>query len=137
MAINWSEFTVAELRGRASEEAFRSAGRHIVELDGPHEDEWSLYATITLDDGQELETILHHRAGKPLSGECSCAPGRAGVFCSHLVWIGLTHLGLDAPPEAVVAGRTTLDGTRAARVALLAGLSREELDAIGGGDEQD
>jgi hypothetical protein len=30
-----------------------------------------------------------------------------------------------------------LDGTRASRVALLAGLSREELDAVGGVDEED
>lgn len=30
-----------------------------------------------------------------------------------------------------------LDGTRASRVALLAGLSREELEALGGVDEED
>ncbi|WP_202511695.1 hypothetical protein [Streptomyces sp. SID3343] len=30
-----------------------------------------------------------------------------------------------------------LDGTRAARVALLAGLTREQLDAVGGVDEKD
>jgi hypothetical protein len=30
-----------------------------------------------------------------------------------------------------------LDGTRASRVALLAGLSREQLDAVGGVDEKD
>lgn len=107
MTIDWAEFTVAELRDRAGEEAFRSAGTHIVDMDGPHEDEWSLYTTITLDDGQELETILHHRAGKPLSGDCTCAQARTGAFCSHLVWVGLTHLGLDTPPTVALAAETT------------------------------
>jgi hypothetical protein len=107
MTIDWAEFTVAELRDRAGEEVFRSAGAHILDVDGPHEDEWSLYTTITLDDGQELETILHHRAGKPLGGDCTCALARTGAFCSHLVWVGLTHLGLDAPPGAALAAETT------------------------------
>jgi hypothetical protein len=98
MTIDWAEFSVAELRARAGEEAFRSAGAHVVDMDGPHEDEWSLYSTITLDDGQKLETILHHRVGKPLSGDCNCAQADRGAFCSHLVWVGLTHLGLDTPP---------------------------------------
>jgi uncharacterized Zn finger protein len=69
-------------------------------MDGPHEDEWSLYATLTLDDGRELETILHHRAGKPLDGDCTCPSARTGTLCSHLVWVGLAHLGLDAQPQA-------------------------------------
>ena len=101
------EFTVAELRARAGAKAFNSAGEGIADMDGPHEDEWSLYSTITLDDGQELETILHHRAGKPLSGDCSCPKARGGAFCAHLVWVGLTHLDLDAPPGAALDAETT------------------------------
>jgi hypothetical protein len=54
-------FTVADLRSRAGEEAFRAAGEHVVAIEGPDEDEWSLYATVRLDDGRTLETILHHR----------------------------------------------------------------------------
>jgi hypothetical protein len=104
---DWAEFTVAELRERAGEQAFRSAGQGIADMDGPHEDEWSLYSTITLDDGQELETILHHRAGKPLSGDCSCPQAHGGTFCTHLVWIGLTHLGLNTPPNAALDAETT------------------------------
>jgi hypothetical protein len=73
MTIRGAEFTVAELRDFAGDDAFMSAGAHVVAMDGPHEDDWSLYATITLDDGRQLETILHHRAGKPLSGDCTCA----------------------------------------------------------------
>lgn len=96
-----TEFSVAELHARAGDEAFQTAGQQIREIDGPHEDEWSLYTTITLDDGQELETILHHGAGKPLNGDCTCPEGRAGLFCSHLVWVGLVHLGLvTRPPPA-------------------------------------
>jgi hypothetical protein len=106
MTIDSAEFTVAELGDRAGEEVFRSAGAHIVDVDGPHEDEWSLYTTITLDDGQQLETILHHRAGKPLDGDCTCALARTGAFCSHLVWVGLTHLGLEVPPGAAPAAET-------------------------------
>jgi hypothetical protein len=68
-------FTVADLRSRAGEEAFRAAGEHVVAIDGPDEDEWSLSATIRLDDGRTLETILHHRVGGPLDGECDCPPG--------------------------------------------------------------
>jgi hypothetical protein len=75
-------------------------------MDGPHEDEWSLYTTIVLDDGRELETILHHRAGKPLDGDCTCTAANAGAYCSHLVWVGLTHLGLTAPPPAALAAET-------------------------------
>ena len=55
-------------------------------IDGPDEDEWSLSATIELDDGRTLETILHHRVGGPLDGECDCPQALAGSFCSHLVW---------------------------------------------------
>lgn len=105
-----AEFTVAELRSRAGDEVFHSAGEHIVEIDGPHEDEWSLYATITLDTGQELETILHHRAGKPLSGDCNCSRGRAGVFCSHLVRVGLIHLGVDSAPTIALAAEAAPSG---------------------------
>ena len=76
-------------------------------MDGPHEDEWSLYTTITLDDGQQLETILHHRAGKPLSGDCTCPGTRTRDLCSHLVWVGLTHLGLNAPPGEALAAETS------------------------------
>jgi hypothetical protein len=39
-------FTVADLRSRAGEEAFRAAGEHVVAIDGPDEDEWSLSATV-------------------------------------------------------------------------------------------
>jgi hypothetical protein len=106
MTINWAEFTVAELRGRAGEHVFQSAGADIVDMDGPHEDEWSLYATVSLEDGQQLETILHHRAGKPLSGDCTCPHAGPQALCSHLVWVGLTHLGLDAPPGAALTAET-------------------------------
>jgi len=101
-----AEFTVAELRERAGQDAFGSAGADVVGMDGPHEDEWSLYATLTLDDGRGLETILHHRAGKPLDGECTCPSAGAGTLCSHLVWVGLAHLGLDARPQAALAAET-------------------------------
>ena len=99
-------FTVADLRIQAGDEAFRAAGEHVVEIDGPYEDEWSLYATIRLDDGQTLETILHHRAGGSLDGECDCSQGLARSFCSHLVWVGLTHLGIDSPPAVALAAET-------------------------------
>jgi hypothetical protein len=102
----WAEFTVAELRERAGDDAFQSAGQGIAGMDGPHEDEWSLYSTITLDDGQELETILHHRAGTPLSGDCTCPQAHGRAFCTHLVWVGLTHLGLDAPPGVELDAET-------------------------------
>jgi hypothetical protein len=104
--IAWTEFTVAELRDRSGDEAFQSARQGIVDMDGPHEDEWSLYSTITLDDGQELETIPHHRAGKPLSGDCTCPQAHGGAFCAHLVWVGLNHLGLNAPPGAALDAET-------------------------------
>jgi hypothetical protein len=99
-------FTVADLRSRAGEEAFRAAGEHEVAIDGPDEDEWSLYATIELDDGRTLETILHHRAGGPLDGECDCPQGLAGSFCSHLVLVGLAHLGVDEPAAVALAAET-------------------------------
>lgn len=88
-------FTVADLRSRAGDQAFQAAGEHVVAIDGPDEDEWSLYATIELDDGRRLETILHHRAGGSLDGECDCPQGQAGRFCSHLVLVGLAHLGVE------------------------------------------
>jgi len=103
-------FTVADLRAQAGDEAFRAAGEHVVEIDGPYEDEWSLYATIRLDDGRTLETILHHRVGGSLDGECDCSQGLARVFCSHLVWVGLTHLGVDSPPVAALAAETASAG---------------------------
>jgi hypothetical protein len=78
----------------------------VAAIDGPYEDEWSLYATIELDDGRTLETILHHRVGGSLAGECSCSQGLAGIFCSHLVWVGLAHLGLDSPAAAALAAET-------------------------------
>jgi hypothetical protein len=99
-------FTVADLRRRAGDQAFRAAGEHVVAIDGPYEDEWSLYATIGLDDGRTLETILHHRVGGSLDGECDCSQGPAGVFCSHLVWVGLAHLGIDSSPAAALAAET-------------------------------
>src|SRR6266540_7158349 len=37
-------------------------------------------------------------------------PGLAGVFCSHLVRVGLAHLGVDAPPAAALAAETTPAG---------------------------
>src|SRR6266545_666680 len=61
-------FTVADLRSQAGDEAFLAAGEHVVAIEGPDEDEWSLYATIELDDGRTLETILHHRVGGSLDG---------------------------------------------------------------------
>jgi hypothetical protein len=103
-------FTVADLRSRAGEEAFRAAGEHVVAIDGPDEDEWSLYATIELDDGRALETILHHRAGGPLDGECDCPQGLARSFCPHLVLVGLAHLGIDAPAAAALAAETAPAG---------------------------
>src|SRR5215207_9330743 len=103
-------FTVADPRTRAGEEAFRAAGEHVVAIDGPDEDEWSLSATIELDDGRTLETILHHRVGGPLDGECDCPQALAGSFCSHLVWVGLAHLGVDAPAAAALAAETTPAG---------------------------
>jgi hypothetical protein len=99
-------FTVADLRSRAGDEAFRAAWEHVLAIDGPDEDEWSLYATIELDDGRTLETILHHRAGGSLDGECDCPQGLAGSFCSHLVLVGLAHLGVDAPAAAALAAET-------------------------------
>jgi hypothetical protein len=100
-----ASFTVANLRSQAGEETFRAAGEHVVAIDGPDEDEWSLYATIELDDGRTLETILHHRAGGPLDGECDCPQGLAGSFCSHLVLVGLAHLGIDSPAAVALAAQ--------------------------------
>jgi hypothetical protein len=99
-------FTVADLRSRAGDQAFRAAGEHVVAIDGPYEDEWSLYATVRLDDGRTLETILHHRVGGSLDGECGCAQGLAGSFCPHLVWVGLAHLGVDSPAAAAPVAET-------------------------------
>ena len=122
MPMYQAEFTVAELRERAGQDAFGSAGADVVGMDGPHEDEWSLYATLTLDDGRELETILYHRAGKPLDGDCTCPSARAGALCSHLVWVGLARLGLDAPPQAALAAETApADDLRAWLGALTSG----------------
>jgi hypothetical protein len=103
MTSSSTGFTVADLRSQAGDEAFRAAGEHVVAIDGPDEDEWSLYATIELDDGRTLETILHHRAGGPLDGECDCLQGVAGSFCSHLVLVGLAHLGVDEPAAVALA----------------------------------
>lgn len=103
-------FTVADLRSRAGEEAFGAAGEHVVAIDGPDEDEWSLYATVRLDDGRTLETILHHRVGGPLDGECDCPQALAGSFCSHLVLVGLAHLGVDSPAAAALATETAPAG---------------------------
>jgi hypothetical protein len=75
----------------------------VVAIAGPDEDEWNLYATVRLDDGRTLETILHHRVGGPLGGECDCPQGLAGVFCSHLVLVGLAHLGVDWSAAALAA----------------------------------
>ena len=103
-------FTVADLRRRAGEEAFRAAWEHVVAIEGPDEDEWSLYATIELDDGRRLETILHHRTGGSLDGECDCPQGQAGSFCSHLVLVGLAHLGVEEPAAAALAAETAPAG---------------------------
>src|SRR5215204_4454970 len=110
MTSSSTGFTVADLRSQAGDEAFRAAGEHVVAIDGPDEDEWSLYATIELDDGRTLETVLHHRVGGPLDGECDCPQGLAGRFCSHLVLVGLAHLGVDAPAAAALAAETTPAG---------------------------
>jgi hypothetical protein len=101
---------VADLRSRAGDEAFQAAWEHVVAIDGPDEDEWSLSVTIELDDGRTLETILHHRAGGSLDGECDCPQGLAGSFCSHLVLVGLAHLGVDAPAAAALAAETAPAG---------------------------
>jgi hypothetical protein len=103
-------FTVADLRSRAGDEALRAAWEHVVAIDGPDEDEWSLSATIQLDDGRTLETILHHRAGGSLGGECDCPQGQAGSFCSHLVLVGLAHLGVEEPAAAALAAETAPAG---------------------------
>jgi len=117
-------FTVADLRSQAGDEAFRAAGEHVVAIDGPDEDEWSLYATLRLDDGRTLETILHHRVGGSLAGECDCPQGLAGSFCSHLVLVGLAHLGVDSPAAAApVAEAAPVDDLRL----WLATLSQGEL----------
>ncbi len=117
-------FTVADLRSQAGDEAFRAAGEHVVAIDGPDEDEWSLYATLRLDDGRTLETILHHRVGGSLAGECDCTQGLAGSFCPHLVWVGLAHLGIDSPAAAApVAEAAPVDDLRL----WLATLSQGEL----------
>jgi hypothetical protein len=117
-------FTVADLRSQAGDEAFLAAGEHVVAIEGPDEDEWSLYATIRLDDGRTLETILHHRAGGSLAGECDCPQGLAGVFCSHLVLVGLAHLDVDEPAAVALAAETApADDLRA----WLATLSQGEL----------
>jgi hypothetical protein len=63
-----------------------------------------------LDDGRMLETILHHRVGGSLDGECDCPQGLAGSFCSHLVLVGLAHLGVDAPAAAALAAETAPAG---------------------------
>src|SRR5215218_9727756 len=110
MTSSSTGFTVADLRSQAGDEAFRAAGEHVVAIDGPDEDEWSLYATIELDDGRTLETVLHHRVGGPLGGECDCPQGLAGVFCSHLVLVGLAHLGVDSPAAAALATETAPAG---------------------------
>jgi hypothetical protein len=72
--IHSPEFRVAGLLARA-DEAFQAAGSDVREIDGPHEDEWSPCTTITLDDGQRLETILHHGTGTPLNGRLQLLPG--------------------------------------------------------------
>jgi hypothetical protein len=110
MTSSSTEFTVADLRSWAGDEAFRAAGEHVVAIDGPDEDEWSLYATIELDDGRTLETVLHHRAGGPLDGECDCPQGLAGSFCSHLVLVGLAHLGVEEPAAAALAAEAAPTG---------------------------
>ncbi len=110
MMIHSPEFRVADLLAQAGDEGFQAAGSDVREIDGPHEDEWSLYTTITLGDGQMLETIPHHGTGTPLNGDCNCSQGREGLFCSHLVWVGLVHLGLDAPPASALAAETAPTG---------------------------
>jgi hypothetical protein len=106
MTSSSAGFTVADLCSQAGDEAFRGAGEHVVAIDGPDEDEWSLSATIELDDGRTLETVLHHRVGGPLAGECDCPQGLAGRFCSHLVLVGLAHLGIDSPAATALAAET-------------------------------
>jgi DDE superfamily endonuclease len=122
-------FTVADLRSRAGEEAFGAAGEHVVAIDGPDEDEWSLSATIELDDGRTLETILHHRVGGPLDGECDCPQALAGSFCSHLVLVGLAHLGVDAPAAVALATETTPAGDLRPWLATLS--QRELIEGVG------
>jgi hypothetical protein len=90
-------FTVADLRSRAGEEAFGAAGEHVVAIDGPDEDEWSLSATVRLDDGRTLETILHHRAGGPLDGEATAPrhwPAASAPTWSWSAWLTLASTRL-------------------------------------------
>ncbi len=42
MMIHSPEFRVADLLAQAGDEAFQAAGSDVREIDGPHEDEWSL-----------------------------------------------------------------------------------------------
>ncbi len=86
MMIHSPEFRVADLLAQAGDEGFQAAGSDVREIDGPHEDEWSLYTTITLGDGQMLETILHHGTGTPLNGDCNCSQGVNGS--SAPIWCG-------------------------------------------------
>ena len=130
-----ASFTVADLLGRAGDEAFRAAGEHVVAIDGPDEDEWSLYATVRLDDGRTLETILHHRVGGPLGGECDCPQALAGVFCSHLVLVGLAHLGVDSPAATALAAETAPAGDLRPWLATLR--QRELIDLVIEAAEED
>jgi hypothetical protein len=54
---------------------------------------------------------------------------------------GSAGLGVGADRNSSVAGMrellSQLDGTRASRVALLAGMTREELDSVGGIEEDE
>ena len=47
---------------------------------------------------------------RPLDGECDCPQALAGSFCSHLVLVGLAHLGIDGPAAAALAAETTPAG---------------------------
>jgi len=125
--MSYPGFTVAHLHDQAGDDSFRAAGKDIADIDGPHEDEWSLYCTITLDDGKVLETILHHGTGLPLDGDCNCRAGKEDDFCAHLVWVGLIHLGLATDPADALAAE--IAPTEALRPWLV-GLTHDELVEI-------
>ena len=54
--------------------------------------------------------------------------GLAGSFCSHLVLVGLAHLGIDAPAAAALAAETAPAGDLRSWLATLS--QRELIDLV-------
>lgn len=52
-------------------------------------------------DFDELDELAH---------ACTCTAAHGGVLCSHLVWVGLTHLGHTAAPRAALAAEAAPAG---------------------------